>query len=416
MSFIGVFIGTSLLVVVLSIFNGFQSQIKKSIFKFDPHITIENQSGTGKIKEWPKWITKIKAELGDKIESIEPMIQSAAIVRKENMIDHVFLRGQNFAESKDGKSYVFPADFPRVVKPRDLKMIPEGYQCLIGREMAVNMDIRVGDKIEIIVPRGQFSARVGIRPSMKSFTVAGYFKTGHYQYDSRVIIVSFTVAQKLYNIKNSTQQIVVKLKDLDSLASDKSKIHRVLPLPFYSHTVEEDQRNFFAALKLEKTIMTIIVFLFIIAAMVGIVVATQHTVRSKRRDIGILKSLGVSNQGIGFIFTLNGFIMGTVGSTLGILFGIFLAINLESIVNGIQWCINTFGRWYTNAFTDGFWIKRILIPKDVYYFDHLPISIEADFLIPLAVASIILSALASFIPAWIASKMEPIDIIRKGEL
>lgn len=465
LSFSGVFIGTTLLVIVLSVFNGFQAQIKNSIFKFDPHITIEDNQTAGKgiIKDWPKWVETIKSDFGKYLESVEPMIQSAAIVKKGKMIDHIFLRGQFMhdevvipsavnqpskkKEQETGEAaetlkknkntslikkqtkqaraeksdkpvamWRIPKDFPRISHPKGLTHLPKTRICLIGAEMAANMQLRVGDFIHIIVPRGQFLAHVGMKPRMRAYRISGTFKTGHYQYDSRVVVLPFESAQRLYDIHGGTQQLVLKLKDVDDLERVRRKANLLFGYPFYVHTVEDDQRNFFAALQIEKIVTTVIVFLFIIAAIFIIIVVTLHMVLSKKKDIGILKALGLSSGNIMGIFTAIGFVMATFGSAMGLLAGIFLSLNLENIIMFIAKIYNGVHCYYVENYTDEFCIIWHPIPKGIYYFDHIPISIEPNLLITLASVSIVLAALGSLIPAYIASRLDPMEILRRGDI
>jgi len=417
LSFAGVFSGTSLLVVVLAIFNGFQDQFKKSLFQFDPHLIIQNESGDRKIKDWKNFVNKAVDKLEDKAAVVEGMIQSPAILRRYNLIDYVFLRAQEFQTDMAG-NYILPDHFPEIVNPSKLNYIANEDVCLVGKEMAILFDLRVGDKIELVVPRGQFSLKVGVPPSMRTYKIAGFFKTGYYEHDSRLVILPIERAQNLFNLSSDTvQQIVVRLNDLKDLSWSRDKLYEIFKMPYTIRTIEDEHRNFFAALKLEKTIQITIVFLFIIAAMVGIVVATYNVVRSKRKDIGILKSLGLSNGSILTIFTINGFLTGIFATIFGIMFGIFLSHNLESILLFIEDIINTIGEWYALNYKPGigFWQKVRLIPKNVYYFDHLPIYYDIEFLRAVGFVSVLLSGIASFIPAWAASRMKPIEIIRGAD-
>lgn len=413
LAFFGVFIGTSLLVVVMSVFGGFQTQLKKSIFQFDPHImlTIDRITGSEKITGWPKWKELIRAGLGDDCEAVEGSIQSPAILRRRKYLDHVFVRGIDFPTS-DGKNYTLPDYFPEIVEPAGSRTIPQGDFAIVGREMALSLGLSIGDSIELIVPRGQFSLTTGVTPSIRSFKIAAFFKTGHYNYDSKVVVLSLKTTQELYALPDAVQQIVVRLKDPDQLAQVKRKVAKIWPATI--RTIEDEQRNFFAALRLEKTIMMVIVFLFIIAAMVGIVIATFNMVRAHRRDIGILKALGFTRQHILLIFAVTGFAMGVLGSVLGIFAGVGLANNLENILHAIESTINFFGRLYAEH-GQAYWADVRLIPRDVYYFDHLPIDIDWRLLRVLGIVSVILSILAAGIPARKASRFEPIDIIRKAE-
>ncbi|MBV6492758.1 MAG: Lipoprotein-releasing system transmembrane protein LolC [Turneriella sp.] len=415
LAFVGVFVGTSLLVVVMSIFGGFQAQLKKSIFQFDPHVmlSVDRVTGGEKILGWQKWKERLAIDLAGDIESVEGSIQSPAIFRKRKFLDHVFVRGMDFEFDKATHTFKLPAYFPEIVEPKNSRSIPQGDFAIVGKEMAANLGLSVGDTIELIVPRGQFSLQTGVTPSIRAFKIAGLFKTGHYTYDTKVVVLSLETAQNLYALPDAVQQIVLRLKDTDALPKLRKKIGHAWP--YTVRTIEDEQRNFFAALRLEKTIMIVIVFLFIIAAMVGIIIATFNIVRAHRRDIGIMKSLGFSSRQILIIFAITGLAMGVIGSIAGIFAGVGLANNLESILRGIEAVINVFGNLWCAKVTQCVWLDVRLIPRDVYYFDHLPIDIDWKLLRILGYVSVSLSILASIIPARKAAKLEPIDIIRKAE-
>ena len=415
LSFFGVFIGTSLLVVVLSIFNGFQDQVKQSIFRFDPHLVIEkNAFGREEIRDWRDWVEQIDKILGERVEESGAMIQSAALMRINSNIDHIFIRAVEFPEEEQKNRLALPADFPRLEVEEGEKP-PENFSrgdiCFIGKEMAFLYNLSEGDVIELVVPRGRFSAQTGVQPSIRKMKIAGIFITDHYQYDSEVVILPLQTAQRLFATGDAVQQLYVKLKSFDTLEESRKLLNENLPIRFFVRTIEEEQRNFFRALEMEKTIMVVIVFLFILAAMAGIVVATFNVVRSRKKDIGILKALGVPDGGVLMIFTLTGFLAGIAGTVLGITFGIFMALNLENTLNLISTAINTIGYFYAG----GEWIEVVLVPRDIYYFDHLPVSIDIEFLHTLGVVSILLSGLAALIPAWYARKLSPIEIIRGAD-
>ena len=420
LAFIGVFVGTSLLVVVMSIFGGFQAQLKKSIFQFDPHMMLTKDRITGgeQIPGWQKWKERLSADLAGDVESVEGNIQSPAIFRRRKFLDHVFVRGMDFPFNAEKKTYEIPASFPELVASESSAVIsrhiPVGDYAIIGKEMALNLGLSVGDTIELIVPRGQFSLQTGVTPSIRTFKIAALFKTGHYNYDTNVVVLALPTAQNLYALPDAVQQLVIRVKDTDALAKIRRKAARAWP--YTIRTIEDEQRNFFAALRLEKTIMIVIVFLFIIAAMVGIVIATFNIVRAHRRDIGIMKSLGFSRRNILMIFAVTGMAMGVLGSVSGIFAGVGLANHLEAALHGIEGIINPIGKYYAEHISHSIWIDVRLIPRDVYYFDHLPIDIDWKLLRLLGYVSVVLSVLASIIPARKAARLEPIDIIRKAEV
>ncbi|MDH5720819.1 MAG: ABC transporter permease [Spirochaetia bacterium] len=416
LSFIGVFTGTSLLVVVISVFGGFQEQFKKSLFEFDPHLIIKNETGDRKIKNWRPLVEKTKSALKEKASSVEGMIQSPAIVRKQSIIDYVFIRAQQFKDLGDNRLGI-PENFPEIVQPKKLESLPNEDVCVVGKEMAFLLDLKIGDTIELVVPRGQFTLKTGVPPNMRPYTIVGFFKTGYYDHDSRLVIIPLESAQRLFGISDAVQQIIVRLHDMNDLYFARSQISKIYRFLYSIRTIEDEHRNFFAALNIEKTVQVTIVFMFIIAAMVGIVVATYNVVRSKKRDIGILKSLGISRNAILMIFTLNGFLTGIFATIMGIMFGIFLSDNLEAILLFFESLINKIGLYYVTdiATGDAYWENIRLIPKNVYYFDHLPIHYDIDFLQAAGFVSILLSGIAAFIPAWSASRMRPIDIIRGSD-
>ena len=413
LSFIGVFTATSLMVIVLSVMNGLQRQIKQSILKFEPHLSISNPLGDGKILQWRKRIQDIKNLLPSNIHSIGGMIQSPAIIRINNQIDYTFLRGEEFNLNENSK-WELPDYFPPLTLPKGGKTLPLGNYCLIGKEMAFNMDVYLGDLIEIIVPRGQFSLKAGVRPNIKTFRIAGLFQTGHYEYDSKMVILSLRTAQSLFKIGDQVQEINIKLKDIDQAGQIRKDIYKILPFSYQVFTVEDKQKSFFTALAIEKAVLTIIISLIILASVIGIFVSTYQVIRSKRKDIGILKAIGVSEIQILNVFAFSGFFLGVLGTFLGILFGIFVTMNLQNIITGIEYLINKIGGLIYFFITNESWYDVHLMPKNIYYFENIPFYFDIPTLHAVAIISLMLSGIAAYIPAKYASRLEPVDIIRNA--
>lgn len=414
LSFIGVFTGMVLLVMVLSVFNGFQTQVRQSIMSFDPHLTLGLYGEEQTLTNYPILIKKIKDLFGDSLQSVQPQITSPAILKFRTVLKPVEVRAQVFPQDSDG-SFSFPSDL-KIVENQN-QYIPRGNYCLIGQEMAALYHIEQGDSFDLVVPRGQFSLRVGVTPSKQTFKVAGFFKTGNYNYDSSVVILEHSLAQSLFKIgKNSTQTIGIKLKDSSQIRRYSFQLHSLFALPYKIRSIEDEQRNFFAALQLEKTIMITIVFLLIVAAMLFILVSIFNSVRARRKDIGVLKAMGASSGDILVIFLLNGFVMGMAGALLGVMTGIFLSLNLESIILFMETLINTTGEWLTTwQNPNELWLPVQLIPRDVYYFDHLPVSIDITFLHLMGILAVFMAGISSAVPAWYASRMEAMDIIRRAD-
>ena len=411
LSFWGVFLSTCLLVVIMSIFNGFQNQIKNSIFNFEPHIVISNVLGDHQIKNWTSYQDLLAKDFSDSVERVGGLIQAPAIIKFDMEVDHVFLRGESLEEDSNG--WKLPTYFPKNIEPSNLKYLPKGDYCLLGKELAVNLNLHIGDSISLIVPKGQFSLKLGVTANSKTYIISGFFKTGHYQYDSKVVLISLESAQTLFDISsNSVQSIFIRLKNINTLTDFTEQLFGYLPFTSMIHTIEDEQKNFFAALKLEKTVMFIIVSLFIIAAMIGITAATFSTVRNRTQEIGILKALGLSSTDILFIFTYIGFFMGILGTLLGVMSGIFISLQLQNIIVFVEDGINILGNYVSIFILKQTWYPIEILSKNTYYFDSIPIYFDTVAIYTVTIVSMILSGVSSFIPAIHASKLEVIDIIR----
>jgi lipoprotein-releasing system permease protein len=422
LSFIVMTVGVSLLIVVLSIFNGFQKQVKESLWQGGPHITIENNYDTGAILQYQEIIERLKNDplLKDRIASIEGNITSHGLLQNSNNFIPIMIRAVPIPSNEALLSNQLP-NFPRLTHyNRDtITGFNTERVVVIGKEMANLYHFGLGRKMTMAVPGGRFSVGRGVEVNVKDFQVVGYFKTGYYNYDSRFVFMSLPLAQDFFRLKGSVNQIAVKVKALDDLREIKNIMLNILndsSMPanirethsFSVRTLAEEQENFLAALKLEKTIISIIVFLFIVLAALGMVATVYSLVRAKRKSIGTLKALGLPSRDILLIFTLNAMIVGFLAALTGGVIGIFQASNLETIVNGMSEAINFFGsRIYASE-----WRNVELVPKDIYYFDHIPVDIDISFIFMVTTAATILSGIAGYFPARWAALLNPVDTIR----
>lgn len=297
LSFIVMAVGVSLLIIVLSIFNGFQRQVKESLWQGGPHITIENTYETGDIKKYERVIELLMKNpvLKSKVVSIQGNITSHGLLQNYNTFNPIMIRATPVPSSEDLLENKLP-NFPRLsYYDRDnIKQLNDKDYVVIGKEMASLYSYTLGKQITLAVPGGRFTVGQGVEVNINSFRVVGFFKTGYYNYDSRFIFMSLPTAQKFFKLKNSVNQIAVKVKSLDDLQICKSAIQQVFndssfdediktASSFQVRTIAEEQENFLAALKLEKTIISIIVFLFIVLAALGMVATVYSLVRAKKK-------------------------------------------------------------------------------------------------------------------------------------
>lgn len=421
LSFIVMAVGVALLIVVLSIFNGFQRQVKESLWQGGPHITIENSFNTGAIYKYEKIIDRLKNDpnLKDKIVSIEGNITSHGLLQNSNNFIPIMIRATPIPSVEEMLENELP-NFPRLTHyNRDyIQGINSKRNVVIGKEMAALYHFNLGRKMTLAVPGGRFSVGRGVQVNVKDFQVVGYFKTGYYNYDSKFVFMSLEQAQEFFRLKGAVNQIAVKVRALDDLKEVKKDILNSLndsdfdskireENSFSVRTIAEEQENFLAALRLEKTIISIIVFLFIVLAALGMVATVYSLVRAKRKSIGTLKALGLPSRDILLIFTLNAMIVGILAAITGGVMGIFIATNLEVIITGLGEIINLVG-----GFMDPNWRSVELVPKDIYYFDHLPVDIDLSFIFMVTTAATILSGIAGYFPARWAALLNPVDTIR----
>lgn len=421
LSFIVMAVGVALLIVVLSIFNGFQRQVKESLWQGGPHITIENSFDTGAIYRYEEIIQRLKTDptVSDKIVSIEGNITSHGLLQNSNNFIPIMIRAVPVPKVEDALENRLP-NFPRIThyNREYIEKLNSTRSVLVGKEMAALYHFNLGRKITMAVPGGRFSVGRGVEVNVKDFQVVGYFKTGYYNYDSRFVFMTLPQAQEFFRLKGAVNQIAVKVKALDDLRevkililnslNDQSFDERIREVNSFSvRTIAEEQENFLAALRLEKTIISIIVFLFIVLAALGMVATVYSLVRAKRKSIGTLKALGLPSRDILLIFTLNAMIVGILSSLAGGVVGIFIASNLETIITGLGEAINLVG----NTF-DPNWRNVELVPKDIYYFDHIPVDIDLSFIFMVTTAATILSGIAGYFPARWAALLNPVDTIR----
>lgn len=421
LSFIVMAVGVALLIVVLSIFNGFQKQVKQSLWEGGPHITIENSSENGSIPDYELLIDLFQKEpkIRERIESIEGNITSHGLLQNYSTFVPIMIRAVPVPSTEKLLSGDVP-NFPKLTHydRTELDQFANGKFAIIGKEMGALYHYTLGKDLTLTVPGGRFTVGRGVEVSVQTFRVAGFFKTGYYNYDSRFVFLSLPIAQEFFKLKGSVNQIAIKVKNIDDLKLVKSYILQT----FHSEktpesirekyslsvrTLAEDQENFLAALKLEKTIISIIVFLFIILAALGMVATVYSLVRAKRKSIGTLKALGLSSRNILLIFTLNSMVTGIFASIVGGVIGIFYASNLENIVSGLSAVINVIGHLTNPTYRD---IE--LVPKDIYYFDHIPVDIDLSFIFMVTTAATILSGIAGYFPARWAANLNPVETIR----
>ncbi len=400
-----VFLGVFILIIVISVMNGFQAQIKDKILDVDAHITVMNYYGSSKgdtIWEYREIVKKLKTIKG--VVTTDPYIHGQGLIRYKNNISYVMLRGIG---TKGG----MPAFVKKFITDGE-KEFTEKSGIYIGAEMARNFGIKMNDVIEIIVPKGRLTATTGVLPGIGSYHVTGFFKTGYYDFDTKLIMMSLPQAQELFSVGDIAWGVGVKIDDVYKMDTMASKITSAIGFEYVTMTAEEKNQNLFYALKLEKLIMIIILFLVIISAGFTIMGTLVMVVMEKRKSIGILKSMGARPRSIMIIFVLEGFLIGVIGTLLGVLFGLAAAINLEAIIKWLEKSINAFGQQAYDFLKLGIFEKISIVPTNIYYIDSIPTEVKPEFVVFISIFAVFLSTVAAIFPAWSASRLNPVETIR----
>ncbi len=397
-------LGVFILIIVISVMNGFQSEIKDKILDVDSHISLIQYSinRNKQIKNYQKLSDEIRSIKG--IKSVDPYIEGQALFRFKQNLSPVAVKGM-------GSKEFMPENVRKFITEGE-KKYSGGNEAYIGSEMALNYNIHIGDKIELFVPRGKLTASTGIQPSKAVFKVIGYFKTHYYEFDTSLIVMSLKSAQRLYDIGDTVSGIGVKIFDIYKMDKIAKLMAEKTDYEYQTRTAEEKNRNFFYALNLEKTIMTIILFLVIISALFTIMGTLVMVVSEKRRSIGILKSIGAKPASIMTIFVLEGFLIGLVGSVIGVVLGLAASLNLESIIGFLESVINKITGLYHVLFNLGPFEPISLVPSHVYYLDSIPTEISPEFIVTITIITVFLSTVAAIFPSWHASRLRPIETIR----
>jgi lipoprotein-releasing system permease protein len=256
----------------------------------------------------------------------------------------------------------------------------------IGKELAQNLGVMLDDSVVVVSPTGAL-APMGMGPPMKKFRVKGIFDTGMYEYDTSMAYISLRGAQKFLGMEDTVSGVEVKVRDIYGVKEVARRIQKELGFPFWTKDWMQMNRSLFAALKLERTVMFIILVLIVLVAAFGIVSTLIMVVMEKNKDIAILKSMGATARSIMRIFILEGLIIGVAGTAIGLIGGY-----------GICRILATY--------------QFISLPRDVYYISHLPVKIDGvDFLF-IALAAVGISFLATLYPSWQASRLDPAEALR----
>ncbi len=398
-SILGITVGVSALIIVLSVMSGFEEELRDKILGVNAHLVVmELGGGMSGYDPVMKEVKGVEGVLG-----ASPFIYNQAMLSSESGAVGAVVRGIDI--DSVGEVMVLPKriksgdiDDLRVRFGEDYKTTGKLPGILIGKELSRNLGLSVDDELNVISPLGTMTA-MGAVPRMAKFRVAGIFEFGMYEYDSTMTFISLENAQRFFRLGKTVTGIEVSIEDIYRAEAIAETLRGVLGGigPYWVRTWMDMNKNLFSALKLEKVAMFIILALIVLVAAFNIISTLIMVVMEKSKDIAILKSMGATSGGIMRIFMIEGLVIGLCGTALGTIIGLVAAINLERVVQ----------------FVEGLF-KFKLLPASVYYIDKLPSKVEPGAILMIVLISIGISFIATIYPSWQASRLEPVDAIRYG--
>ncbi|MDM8568183.1 lipoprotein-releasing ABC transporter permease subunit [Thiotrichales bacterium HSG1] len=385
-SMLGITLGVVALITVLSVMNGFEKELRHRMLGMSAHVVINTLND-----HWDDW-QKMAGELADKphVVGVAPFIQGQAMVTHNKNVEGTFLQG------------ISPKYEPQVSKVQDKMMVGSlnnlqagKFNLILGNELARTLGVGIGDKITLVVPQASVTL-VGLLPRMKRFTIGGIFNIGMHEFDSGLISIHLEDAAKLLRMPpDSITGLNLKLDDMFIAKQFSRELQNQLPFGYYSYDWTYRHKNFFEAIKMEKTVMFVILTLIVAVAAFNIVSTLVMVVTDKQADIAILRTLGATPKTIMMIFMVQGILIGLFGTILGVGGGISLALNIETVVPAIEQMFNV-----------------QFLSSDVYYISDLPSDLRWMDVYKIAGLSLLISLLATIYPAWQASRTQPAEALR----
>ncbi|MGV3582255.1 MAG: lipoprotein-releasing ABC transporter permease subunit [Methylophilus sp.] len=389
-SMIGIALGVWALIVVLSVMNGFQDELRNRILGVASHIEITGFNN--QLNDWQEvtHLTKqIQNEGQSKIIASAPYVMAQGMLSFGQAVQGSLIRGVLPKEESN------VSDLAQHMKAGRLSSLQAGeFNIVLGSDLAMLLGVGVGDKVVLMAPQGQFTP-TGVVPRIKQFNVVGIFQIGMYEYDAGLALIHMADAQKLYRMGANVSGVRLKLNDLFDAPEEAKLLNQQLHNDYYVSDWSQQHANFFKAIQLEKRVMFIILTLIVAVAAFNIVSTLVMAVTDKRADIAIMRTFGASPSSILKIFMIQGALIGIIGTVAGAVLGVITALNIETIVPFIE-------RTFHVQF----------LAKDVYYISDLPSKLVWSDVWAILMLSFVLSLLATLYPSYKASRINPAEALR----
>ena len=387
---LGIGLGVAALVIVLSVMNGFQKEVRDRMLSVVSHIEVISADG-GALEDTLGTLKQVKAH--SQVIGAAPFIAAQALLARGEDMKGVLVRGIDPALEPSVVDLSVAAQGLNKSMPGINALLPGQFGVVLGVDLARQLGLRIGDPVTLIAPNGQVTP-AGVLPRLKQMQVVGLFNSGHYEYDSALAMLHVDDAGKIFRLEGPTG-IRLKIKDLHEARAVARELAPELPLGMAVRDWTQQNRTWFAAVQVEKRMMFIILTLIVAVAAFNLVSTLVMTVTDKRADIAILRTLGASPQSIMGIFMVQGAMVGIIGTLGGMLLGLLVAFNIDVIVPALETLF-----------------RASFLPKDIYLISRMPSDPQMSDILPVVVISLILSFVATVYPSWRASQVNPAEALR----
>jgi lipoprotein-releasing system permease protein len=384
-SMLGIALGVAALIIVLSVMNGFQKEVRDRMLAVVAHIELLAPGGEGFAD-----VAGLMRQAGQHpaVLAAAPFVAQQALMARGDEMRGAMVRG--IAPELETQVTDFTLQLPPAVRAA---LQADSFNVVLGGELARALGVQVGDRVTLVAPGGQVTP-AGVMPRLKQLTVAGLFDSGHYEYDATLVLLHVDDAQRIFRL-TSPSGVRLKLKDAQQARSVASDLAAQLGPDVIVRDWTRQNRNWFAAVQVEKRMMFIILTLIVAVAAFNLVTTLVMTVTDKRADIAILRTLGASPRSIMAIFVVQGATVGVLGTLAGLLLGLGVAFNIDVIVPAIE-----------NALGASF------LPRDIYLISRMPSDPQSADIWPVVLLSLAMALVATLYPSWRASRINPAEALR----
>ena len=384
-SMLGIALGVAALIIVLSVMNGFQKEVRDRMLAVVSHIELLAPNGEG-FADTAALIAQAKRNT--EVLAAAPFVSQQALMARGEDMRGAVVRGID--PEPESQVSDFTLQIPTAVRDT---LQPGSFNVVLGGELANAMGVRVGDVITLIAPGGQVTP-AGVMPRLKQLHVAGVFDSGHYEYDASLALLHIDDAQRIFRLE-APSGVRLKIKDSQQARGVAAQLAIELGPDIIVRDWTRQNRTWFAAVQVEKRMMFIILTLIVAVAAFNLVTTLVMTVTDKRADIAILRTLGASPKSIMAIFVVQGATVGVLGTLSGLALGLGVALNIDVIVPAIEQLLGA-----------------SFLPRDIYFISRMPSDPQAGDIWPIAFISLIMAFLATIYPSWRASRVNPAEALR----